>query len=58
MSKKDTRTEAPFKHELELSSRMLFAVDLKFLISSVYLNDMMGQLFALFVTTVDDSGIQ
>jgi NADH:ubiquinone oxidoreductase subunit K len=31
---------------------MLLAVDLNFLVFSVYLDDMMGQLFALFVLTV------
>jgi NADH-quinone oxidoreductase subunit K len=31
---------------------MLLAVNLNFLVFFVYLNDMMGQLFALFVLTV------
>lgn len=31
---------------------MLLAVNLNFLVFSVYLDDMMGQLFALFVLTV------
>lgn len=31
---------------------MLLAVNLNFLVFSVYLDDMMGQLFALFVSTV------
>jgi len=31
---------------------MLLAVNLKFLVFSVYLDDMMGQLFVLFVLTM------
>ncbi len=31
---------------------MLLAINLNFLVFSVYLDDMMGQLFALFVLTV------
>jgi len=34
---------------------MLLAVNLNFLVFSVYLGDMMGQLFALFVLTVADA---
>ena len=36
---------------------MLLAVDLNFMVFFVYLDDMMGQLFALFFLTVETNRI-